>query len=154
MTITITEPVTTVRFVAYGTPAPQGSKAKWGAEDNPRTRPWRHAVATAAAEALPEGFELTHGPVEVIVTFFFKRPQSHYRTGRHAGELKPGAPNVCTSGYDLDKLQRAIGDALQGVVLRDDKQIVHWAPWKLYGTPERAEILVRPVDPAGPSRYA
>jgi Holliday junction resolvase RusA-like endonuclease len=133
----------TVSFVVIGTPAPQGSKTKWGSEDNPRTRPWRAAVAAAAYDARVDytASEIVD-PVTVTARFYFPRPKAHYRTGRYAGELKPSAPVYCSTTPDLDKLERAVGDALKGVLLRDDSQIVHWDTWKLYGAPARAEITI------------
>ena len=43
---------------------------------------------------------------------------------------------------DLDKLERAIGDALTGIVFRDDSQIAWWSVWKVYGEPARAHIEI------------
>jgi Holliday junction resolvase RusA-like endonuclease len=134
----------TVSFTVIGIPAPQGSKSKWGTEDNPRTRPWRAAVAAEASLNRDRitGDSLAAGPLTVTARFYFPRPKAHYRTGRYAGELKDAAPVYCATTPDLDKLERAIGDALKGVLLQDDSQIVHWDTWKLYGAPARAEITV------------
>lgn len=135
----------TVSFTVIGTPAPQGSKTKWGTEDNPHTRPWRAAVAASAHEANAAsvtGGAIVGGPVKVHARFYFPRPKSHYRTGKHAHELKASAPLYCSTVPDLDKLQRAIGDALKGVLLRDDSLIVHWDSSKFYGSPARAQITV------------
>lgn len=132
-----------IEFVIAGVPAPQGSKTrtKWGVrEDNPATKPWRSAVAWEATAAM-QGVELMTGPVALDVTFFFPRPKSHYRTGKHAGQLKLDAPIHCTTKPDADKLLRAIGDAITGIVVRDDSQIVRIHARKLYGTP-RAIVTV------------
>ena len=37
---------------------------------------------------------------------------------------------------DLDKLVRAVGDALTRLAWRDDSQIVAWHAYKHYATPE------------------
>lgn len=124
-----------------GVPIPQGSKNPWGGEANPHTKGWRQAVAEQAAAAALSG--PIDGPVEVQVNFVFPRPKAHYRTGAYALFLKPSAPFWHTSAPDLDKLQRAIGDALSGPVLRDDRQIAIWNALKLYGERPRAEITVR-----------
>lgn len=136
-----------VTFTVIGTPAPQGSKTKWGTEDNPRTAPWRATVAAEAALHRDQitGDSLAAGPVKVDALFVFPRPKSHYRTGSHAGELKPNAPVWVATKPDADKLARAIGDALTGVLLRDDSLIVSWTLRKVYGAPARAEITVGPV---------
>jgi Holliday junction resolvase RusA-like endonuclease len=129
-----------VEFVVPGVPQQQGSKNQWGGEDNPRVRPWRATVASAASEAVSA---LLYGAVEVEVVFVFPRPKAHYRTGARAAELKASAPSWHTSYPDLDKLQRAIGDALAGVVVSDDRQIASWLVTKRYGATARAEITVR-----------
>lgn len=140
-----------ISFTVIGIPAPQGSKTSWGTEANKNTRPWRAAVAASASTAhmttdgqsrVLECAPLLTGPVKVHARFYFPRPKSHYRTGKRASELKPNAPLYCSTVPDLDKLQRAIGDALKGVILRDDSLIVHWDSSKFYGTPARAQITV------------
>lgn len=133
-----------VTFTVPGVPAPQGSKTrtKWGVrEDNPATRPWRSAIAWEATAAM-QGLDILTGPVEVLVHFVFPRPKSHFGTGTRGEVLKESAPKLHTSPPDADKLERAIGDSLRGIVLRDDAQIAHWDVWKLYGQPH-AEIVVR-----------
>lgn len=127
-----------------GIPAPQGSKTPWGSEANPNTKPWRANVAAEAALHRDQitGDSLAAGPLKIIVAFYFPRPKSHYRTGKHAGELKDTAPTYCATKPDLDKLQRAIGDALTGVLIRDDSQIVKWDATKLYGEPARCELRI------------
>lgn len=127
-----------------GVPQQQGSKNQWGAEDNPRVRGWRQHVADKALEAL-DGEPPLDGPVKVDVLFVFPRPKSHYHTGKNAGRLRFSAPTYHTSVPDLDKLQRAVGDALSAVVIRDDRQIACWSVVKLYGDNPGAQILVRPL---------
>lgn len=135
--------MTEVSFTVAGIPAPQGSKSPWGSEANPNTKPWRAAVAADARAAMTyhdadgtSGYlEPIAGPVVLYVTFTFPRPKSHYRTGRHAHELKPSAPAYCATKPDLDKLLRAIGDAITGIVVRDDSQIVEIVASKWYGAP-------------------
>jgi len=47
---------------------------------------------------------------------------------------------------DLDKLQRAIGDSLSGVVIADDKQIAVWQAHKYFtADAERVEIEIQPL---------
>lgn len=127
-----------------GIPAPQGSKNPWGGEANPNTRPWRATVAAEAALHRDQitGDSLAAGPLKVTARFYFPRPKSHYRTGKNAHVLKDTAPDYCATKPDLDKLQRAIGDALTGVLIRDDSQIVQWDATKLYGEPARCELLI------------
>ncbi|MFL5911435.1 MAG: RusA family crossover junction endodeoxyribonuclease [Gaiellaceae bacterium] len=140
--------MTAISFTVAGVPAPQGSKTRtrFGMrEDNPNVKPWRQAVAADATDAM-HGREPVTGPVELAARFYFARPKHHFRSGRHAGELKPTAPVHCTTKPDTDKLLRAIGDALSGIVVRDDAQIVRVTAEKLYGRP-RAVIAVAPIQP-------
>ena len=139
-----------VAFVVVGAPAPQGSKTarttKAGGAYMHETgkatlEPWRAAVAARAREAMGDRAPFA-GPLELDVAFMFARPRSHYRTGRHAGELKPSAPIYCDKRPDLDKLLRAIGDAITGIVAVDDAAIVELRARKAYGSPS-AQIAVR-----------
>jgi Holliday junction resolvase RusA-like endonuclease len=132
-----------VEFTAYGTPAPQGSKNQFGGESNPRTRPWRAAVTAEAAQHFDK--PLT-GPVHVSVIFAFTRPRKHYRTGRRANELREDAPLYMATAPDLDKLCRAIGDALTGVAILDDKQIAVWTVVKKYWPRAYANIVIEALD--------
>lgn len=128
-----------------GIPAPQGSKVRnrYGGvrESNPNTMPWRGLVTTKAAETM-RGRPPLATPVHVNVRFTFPRPKSHYRSGKHALELRHDAPTWCDKKPDLDKLQRAIGDSLSGVAIRDDSRIVSWDAVKVYGDSAGCEITV------------
>jgi Holliday junction resolvase RusA-like endonuclease len=140
--------MTRIEITIHGEPAPQGSKTRLRSggmrEANPNTAPWRSTV-TAAANKTMAGRPPLVGPLELRATFAFVRPASHYRSGRHAGELKPSAPAYRSSRPDLDKLVRAIGDALTGVVYRDDAQIAIVRAEKHYGTP-CAHIVIETID--------
>lgn len=136
-----------IELTIAGVPAPQGSKVrtKWGVrEDNPNTKPWRTAVAAEAIDVM-NGAQPLAGPLELSALFYFPRPKSHYRTGKHADQLKDSAPDYCATKPDADKLLRAIGDALTGIVCRDDAQFVRITARKLYGTP-RAVVLVQEAN--------
>ena len=136
-----------------GEPQPQGSKTTIQQkgrrprviEDNPLTHPWRQAVAAAALEAI-DGHELQTGPLRLSAVFVFRRPAGHFGTGRNAGRLKASAPNYCRTRPDVDKLLRAVGDALTGIVFRDDAQIVIAVAEKHYGEPACAHIVVEELD--------
>lgn len=133
-----------LHFTVPGIPVPQGSKTPWGSEANPHVKTWRETVARFAHEALPRG--PLFGPVRVAVVFVFPRPKGHFRTGKYEGQLRPTAPEWHTSTPDLDKLQRALGDALKGVVLTDDSQIAAWDTRKLYGARPGAQVTVTRLE--------
>ena len=126
----MTSPIT---FFVPGAPETEGSTKAYVrgrraviVHDNDRLNPWRDRVAlTAYSTALRAGWKLPiDAPVVVGVVFYLRRPD---RPRFVVPATKP----------DLDKLQRAIGDALAPQrgrkVLREDSRIVQWAnPTKLY----------------------
>lgn len=129
----------------YGTePVPQGSKTAFVnkatgraivTDANKNTGPWREAVAAQAVRAMEtQGWlKVPAGqPVGIEVQFFFNRPQSHYRTGKWAGALKDTAPVYKPTKPDVDKLERALCDALTGVVFHDDAQVSRILSTKVY----------------------
>lgn len=126
----------------HGTPQQQGSKNQFGAESNAaKLKPWRASVAQAVGEAW-EGKPALLGPVRISVTFGFMRPKAHYRTGKNAHILRDDAPTYKTSTPDGDKLARAIGDALTGVVYKDDSQVQWGFLDKVYDTNSYADITI------------
>jgi len=129
--------VTTQHLLLHvpGVPVPQGSMrlVQGGSRmihSNPNTRAWRATVAAHAiaeiihTERRGQGTWPATGPVTLIVKFHFPRPRNHYRTGKFAHLLRAVAPREMWVGPDLDKLVRAIGDALvDACAIVDDKQI-------------------------------
>lgn len=144
--------MTAVSFTVLGTPIPQGSKTKtrWGGlrEDNPATQPWRDTVAWQARATMGSTPPLL-GPCALRVVFYLPRPKAHYGTGKNADRLKATAPGYCQTKPDLDKLLRAIGDALTTAgVWRDDNQAVTVDASKLYAFPGQqpgCHITVTPL---------
>ncbi len=141
---------TLLAFTVDGTPAPQGSKTIGNAagrafvrEDNRATEPWRNAVAWSARRAM-DGRRPMEGPLRLVLVFTFGRPRSHYGTGRNAGRLRPSAPVFHDRRPDLDKLVRAVGDALTGIAVVDDAAFVELVASKRYGSPG-VSVTVRAV---------
>lgn len=100
---------------------------------------WRIKVAHAAEAAAQAAYwePRYDGPVEVWAEFRLPRPKSAPKSRKHA-QMKP----------DLDKLQRAVGDALAPYkrpgVLRDDSRIVSWSAVKRYADGAHpAGVMVR-----------
>ncbi|WP_255218445.1 RusA family crossover junction endodeoxyribonuclease [Nocardia abscessus] len=96
-------------------PAPQGSKRHVGhgrmIESSAAVGPWRERVALAVHN---EHWPLLSGPVVVDLTFVMPRPKSAPKTRTPPAIKKP----------DLDKLVRAIFDALTGIAFDSDAQVV------------------------------
>jgi Holliday junction resolvase RusA-like endonuclease len=144
-----------IAFTVIGIPQPQGSATAfvpyaWArtavrqkrapraivTHDNPKVRGWRQLVAEQAQTVVGEALFL--GPVVLTVTFRLPRPISLPKKTHHH-----------TTTPDLDKLVRAIGDGLSGVVLLDDKQIVDLHARKVYTSgarPPSASIVVEDAD--------
>lgn len=111
-----------VEFFVPGLPQPQGSKRGFVSangkvslvESAAGVKPWRSDVKVFAAEAM-SGKTLMTGPVFLHCDFVMKRPVSTPKT-----RPTPAA----TKKPDLDKLLRAIGDALKGTVYAEDSLII------------------------------
>jgi len=134
-----------IKLRVYGVPVPQGSTRafavrKGGAPtgrvvvtgDNPKTKSWRQAIIDAAEDACT--WRNSYDPLAVKLVFILPRPAVHYGRGRNAGSVKESAPRWPISKPDLDKLCRAVLDALTDAgVWRDDSQVVTLAAAKMYG---------------------
>ncbi len=142
--------VTVLIFTAHGTPIPQGSSRAYNnrivASNAARLKPWRSVLTHAALEEkLRTGTDTYAHPVLIRVCFYFNRPQSHYRTGKNNHLLRDSAINypIGRGSGDLDKHQRALGDALVDAgVLVDDSLIAKWIAEKRWADPD--ELLDHP----------
>lgn len=122
-------------FSVAGTPRPQGSKRVVRGrllEASRHVAAWREAVRQAATEAMPDGYEPHDGQVEVSLVFLMPRPKGHVG----ARGLRPSAPTSPLGRPDVDKLARAVLDALTGVIFRDDSQVVLLTASKEYAAPD------------------
>ena len=146
----MTEPVA-VAFRVVGLPIPQGSlRAYRNANDGPvrlaysnasTLAVWRGMVAAAARDAWGESEPPTRQPVGVQINFGLPRPASHYGTGRNADRVRLSAPLLPATRPDLDKLTRAVLDALTGTILVDDAQVCLLDVRKVYAELEPGAIV-------------
>lgn len=110
---------------------------------NAKSKTWMQEVKWAAISALGQ-IELITSPIELTARFYFCRPQSHFGSGKNAGVLKASAPSIHAQSPDLDKLTRALGDSLTGVLIHDDKLIARIISERLWTIEaERTEIEIR-----------
>lgn len=134
------DPVPMCKFVVFGRPATAGSKDSFGRDSCDRKRAdgtkdygkrWR---AMVKAECLRQcrGLKPIEKPVAVGLTveFVFPAPKKQFAKD---GKWRTDAPLLKTSFPDCDKMQRALGDALKGVVYDDDAQIAVWIVRKTFG---------------------
>lgn len=105
--------------------------------DNPRLASWSCYLAAEMARTAPP--RLLDAPVVVVVRVYVPRPRSHYLVKAGVLRLKPRAalPPAPPTGLDLDKVQRAIGDAGQGVWWTNDSRIARWDVARVWAPPER-----------------
>ncbi len=140
----------TICFEVPGEPVPQGSGRPIRAgngrtyviADSGRLRPWRDAVTWHARRA-SAGRPPLAGAVAVELAFTFIRPRWHY--GRRG--LRPSAPLGHAVRPDLDKLARAVLDALVGAgVIRDDAQVAELHATKGYGERPGLAVALRSLE--------
>lgn len=142
--------MTPIVFTVAGKPMAKGDKTMlgmktgkpWLAELNagPKKQ-WRNRAADVARAARGDQ-PLLDTALCVRLEVLRLRPRSHYGTGRNAHVLKAGAPPLPTSAPDLDKLQRSLGDALNGVVWRDDALISTWIVTRRWAEEEGIRVTI------------
>jgi crossover junction endodeoxyribonuclease RusA len=125
-----------LHFRVYGDPVPQGSVSAYGGHIvgvPAKLRKWRDNVRIIALDQY--GRRPPHdGPVGIHVLFILPKPK------RPRWDVPAVTP-------DLDKLARAVGDALthtkaQPGVLVNDSRIVAWHAAKVYGDHPGALVTI------------
>lgn len=105
-----------------------------------KTRSYEGMIRTAAMDAMA-GRPIFEQPVEVELSAIFAIPASFSQKKRAAalaGEIKPAKKP------DADNIVKAWTDAMNGVVFRDDAQIVKGTFAKVYGPAACVAVTVRP----------
>lgn len=138
----------TIRFTVPGTPKalarPRFSRhGKFVRTYDPASNDLAKGnVVVIAAVNKPE--TLLTGPIGLYLEFWMPRPKSHYRTGKHAGQVKESMLEAAhTSKPDLDNLIKLVKDALTGIIWKDDSQINQINAIKGYAETPRTEIEIR-----------
>jgi crossover junction endodeoxyribonuclease RusA len=114
-------------------------------DTNRKLRQWRDRAAEGLRQAAADNPGFDPGrPVRVEAEFVLRRPRLHCGTGRNAGTVKPGFLGTWPRRPDLDKLVRALGDAMtQSGLINDDSQIVVWVASKRWADdPDGAYVRV------------
>jgi crossover junction endodeoxyribonuclease RusA len=137
-----------IQIIAFGSPAPQGSKKFVGTTETGRgilvesskaVRPWRMDVKAAAAELLAsQPGVLTaplDGPLRVAMVFTLRKPAGEPKTKRSWPCRKP----------DLSKLVRSTEDALTDAgIWADDARVVEYSRLAKVFPGEDPDALPRP----------
>jgi len=137
-----------IAFQVHGLPIPQGSTRAFVVNGRPvitstakGLAAWRRLVADVAQGYAPP--KIWDGPVGIELHFGLPKPKSAPKRRRVWPDKRP----------DLDKLTRAVLDALTYVVFSDDSQVVELHASKDYGPPG-VVVEVRKIleswDPAEP----
>jgi len=133
-----------ISFTVYGEAKPKGSTRAFVVNGraitttaNPKTKEWQQLVSLAVQDNRPE--KLYDGAVSVDLKFYIYRPKSVSEKKRPHPTVKP----------DIDKLVRAILDALKGKIYTEDARVCGVCASKDYGDPPRVEIQVREVEQNG-----
>ncbi len=130
-----------------GVPKPQGRprivrfrNGKAGLKDPETSRDWKNYIRLAVAEAW-QG-RPWHEGVELELEFYLPIPKSWSKKKQLAaldGRLRP------TGRPDVDNLAKAVVDALMGIALEDDSQVVSLFTGKYYSTLPGVKIRIRRI---------
>jgi len=137
-------PAEIIAFTVLGEPTPEGSTRAYYIKALDRTvtthqnkkglQAWRSRVATEAQRAL-EGRDWkcdSGSAYSVEVDFVLSRPPSVPEHRRKRPTVKP----------DIDKLVRAVNDALTGILFTDDCQVISMTMSKDYSDERRAGAYI------------
>lgn len=139
-----------IKFRVLGRPGPSGSKSgfiKNGkvvmAPASKYQKPWKDSVRWAFMGSEFYRMIPFDKGVEVAIEFVCRRPDGQYKAN---GQPNPKTyrkyPYKRTLG-DVDKLVRATNDALEGLVFKNDKQVVKQINTIVYGEYEGATIIIK-----------
>lgn len=111
---------------------------------DPESENYRAIIREAARPHIADR-PLWEGKIRLSVIAYWSIPTGwpQWRLDEHRRDPEP-----CVAGADMDNILKAIKDALQGVVFRDDRQIVAYgACGKFYADRPRAEIELVEIEP-------
>lgn len=109
-----------------------------------KTRSYEGVITTLAMEAM-QGREPSKKPIRINIMCLFEVPQSWPQWKREAalrGEILP------TVKPDLDNVEKAVKDALNGVVWRDDCQVVADSKESRYSDTPEVIVAVWEIESA------
>ena len=140
-----------ITFTVYGVAYPKGSKQAIVTRDgryagmresSGGVAGWSQLVRGEASRAMAVA-PMQVGPIRVFVTFALPRPKKFSKRGQPVAHLT--AP-------DIDKLLRAVLDALTHVAWHDDSQVVEVLGLKRYAEVDEAPHATITVEPTAGTR--
>ena len=123
--------MTEIAFVVKGTAIPKARPrlTKRGIAYTPsKTKEFENYVKMVASQYATK--ELLEGALEIELHFYFQRPKSLPKNVVHH-----------TKRPDCDNTSKAILDSLEGIIYKNDSQVVSLWATKQYGTP-RVEVKI------------
>ncbi|SRR6266568_332667 len=153
------------RFLVHGEPQPQGSMRSvptgWHASSRTGRRERTHRLTDVNVDLKPWRANIVHeavkvwggkaplnGEVLVALWFGFLRPANQRQRD---GALRGNAPDLKPTSPDVDKLGRAVLDALEEAgVLQNDARVVALLALKGYSTTPRLVVGIRQRAPRRP----
>lgn len=102
-----------------------------------KTVAYENWVKQCALDSVSVGFVPTDKPIIANVTMYYQKPKSGSKvvqSGRDLGTIRP------TVKPDIDNVLKAIFDSLNGILYKDDTQIVEVTASKFYSDIPRVEV--------------
>jgi len=129
-----------ISFFVAGEPQPKGSTRAFVVKghavttsSNKNLKQWELRIAHEAQAVVPQGFCDGESAYAVYATFTFADPKSHSKNFGYSHTKRP----------DVDKLARAVLDALTSICWHDDAQVFMVDARKLYGLKLGVEVELR-----------
>ncbi len=134
-----------------GHPTTKGSLSWFGkgqvVNANERTKTWTDWVRWIWIQSPNYRSLKIETPVKMTLIFYFKRPKTHFNS---KGDIKPKYQFMIHPAWkgrlDLDKLSRAIFDAMTGHAYDDDGRIAELHAYKRWGETEGVKIIIEDED--------
>ena len=89
------------------------------------------------------GIQTITEPLAIHLNFYFTPPKSYSKKRIRAIEAKE---ELFTKHLDLDNLVKAVTDGMNGVMYKDDSQIIGLTAGKHYGKKDYVDVKVQIID--------
>lgn len=137
-----------IEFIVPGQPVPKGRpkfarRGKGVVAYTPAKTAAYESIVQKAAEAAMMGREPSARPIKLVVNLALEVPASWSNKRRAlalAGQIR------ATKKPDADNVLKGLKDGCNGIVWKDDAQVVCIELWKGYGAVPSASVLVVEVD--------
>lgn len=132
-----------IKLLIPGEPVAKGRPrvTKWGTYTPEKTKNYETLVKELYF--MKHGQTLLEGELSIEVKAYFKIPKSTSKKKRKSMIDKCIRP---TKKPDIDNILKIIGDALNDIAYKDDKQIVKASIEKYYSEEPRVELEIKEVE--------